>query len=368
MDIDTRWDNAVHFSHRSFIDFWTERLRSKRDILLITGLGWDPRMTALPGLLKALGRDGLRCLHLVHYSPGPSFESPHQEFIDRNKKELERIALDWAEVKEIRINTRKEGNFYIGDDEIAKAYYRYDFSPFSDILVDISALPKSLFFTLLLILVRQSCSKHSGVNIHAVACQDVKLDNQITESADDTRILKGFNGKLRKLSKQSIPVIWAPILAGNKSVSLVKLHEQISPKDIYPILPFPSKNPRSDDDLLIEYREIFGSAWQLNPLNILYAAEDDPCDVYRSLLGLFQQQEEALEPLGGISMVVSALSSKISSIGAFMASYEKNMAVMHPIGRHDPPESLTIEYWNDENASNYKDNLHSVWLAGDPYE
>lgn len=33
--------------------------------------------------------------------------------------------------------------------------------------------------------------------------------------------------------------------------------------------------------------------------------------------------QEALKPLGGVSMVISALSSKLSSIGAFMAAFEK---------------------------------------------
>lgn len=324
-------------------------------------------MTALPSLLNEFGGDGLRRVHLVHYTPTPNFESPHHEFIDKNMKELEKTTAGWAVVEKIAIYTRKEGNFYIGDDEIAKSYSRYDFNSFSDILVDVSALPKSLFFTLLLILVKKSDSRHSGVNIHAVACQDVELDSQITESTDNTRILKGFNGKLRKLSQQNIPVIWAPVLAGNKSISLRKLYDQIGPKDIYPILPFPSKNPRDDDDLLLEYRQIFASEWNLNPMNMIYAAEDDPLDVYRSLFSLHEQQEEALAPLGGISMVVSALSSKIASIGVFMAAFEKDMAIVHPIGRHDPPSNMTLAYWDNGKMKALKENLHSIWLAGEPY-
>jgi hypothetical protein len=368
MALDSRWDNAVHFNRHSFKTFWEERLRNKGDVLLITGQGWDPRMTILPKLLREIGGSGLRIVHLIHYSPTPDFESPYQTFINKNLEEFEKATAGWADVEKIKIYTRKEGNFYVGDDEIARVYSRYDLSRFTDIVVDISALPKSLFFTLLLVLVKRSDSAYSGVNIHVVACQNVELDNQIMESADDTRILKGFNGKMRKLSLQDLPVIWAPVLAENKSVSLRKLYDQIGPKDIYPILPFPSKNPRSDDDLLVEYRQIFESEWRLNPMNILYAAEDDPCDVYRSLYGLFQQQEDALKLLGGISMVVSALSSKISSIGAFMAAFEtKNMAVMHPIGRHDPPQNMTLEYWNDDKMTTFKENLHSIWLTGEPY-
>lgn len=179
MDIERRWDSTVHFSHDTFKHFWSDRLLTKRDVLLITGMGWDPRMTVLPGLLRKFGGEGLRRVHLIHYIPAPNYESPHREFIDMNMKELGKTAVDWADVEKIEIYTRKEGNFYIGDDEIAKVYARYDFSSFSDILIDISALPKSLFFTLLLILVRKADSKHPGINIHAVACQDVELDDQI---------------------------------------------------------------------------------------------------------------------------------------------------------------------------------------------
>jgi hypothetical protein len=367
LDIERRWDNAVDFSHGSFNNFWSERLKGKRDLLIIIGLGWDPRMSALLGLIKEFGGEGHRLVHEIHFSPSPTFESPYREFIENNGILLNNVASGWADIERINITTRKEGNFYIGDDEIRKFYREYDLGSFSDILVDISALPKSLFFTLLLILVKKVDLKHVPGNIHVVACQDVELDHQITESADDTRILKGFKGKFGQESKKGVPIIWSPVLARNKAISLSKLYDAISPKDIYPILPFPAKDPRSDDDLLIEYRQIFASEWNLNPLNMIYAAEDDPLDVYRSLFSLYEQQEDALSPLGGITMVVSALSSKISSIGVFMAAYEKNMAVMHPIGHHDPPSTMTLNYWSYEKMQLFKENLHSIWLAGEPY-
>ena len=69
-------------------------------------------------------------------------------------------------------------------------------------------------------------------------------------------------------------------------------------------------------------------------------------------------------------MVISALSSKLSSLGAFMAAFEKRkqMAITHAIGKHDPPENMSKEYWNDKYMENFKDNLHSIWLTGEPYE
>jgi len=204
-----------------------------------------------------------------------------------------------------------------------------------------------------------------------IACQDVDLDNQIIESIDDLRFFKGFAGKMRSVSHKNLLGIWAPILTGNSTIVLRKLHdklhEDLQLKDIYPVLPFPSRNIRSDDDLLMEYHSIFVDEWNLNPLNIIYAAEDDPLDIYRSLMNLYDQQMEALSPLGGISMIFSCLSSKISSIGAFMAAFEKRIAVAHGIGRHEL-KNISDHYWSDEYKNRFKKNLHSIWLTGEPYE
>lgn len=367
MEIEKIWDDAIHFKPDSFKPFWSERLRHKRDILLILGLGWDPRMSALSKALKTFGSEGLRHMHLVHYRPSPSFESPYKSFIEKNVQELDSVTENWAEKRDVPIITRKEGNSYVGDEEISKYYTRCDITPYTDILVDVSSLPKSLYLTLLLILVKKCTKIGKGINLHVVACQDVDLDSQIIESTDDTRLLKGFKSKLERLSQQMIPKIWTPLLSRDNTNSLQKLYERIGPKDIYPVLPFPSRNPRNDDDLLVEYRDIFVDEWVLDPLNIIYAAEDDPLDVYRSLLGLYHQQQEALEPLGGVSMVVSILSSKLSSIGAFMAAFEKNMAVVHAIGRHVPPMNMDIDCWDVEHMIRFENNLHSIWLTGEPY-
>lgn len=367
MGIKREWDDAIHFRPDLFKQFWCERLKKKRDILLILGLGWDPRMNALPKVLKTFGSEGLRRIHLVHYRPSPSFESPYQNFIIKNIQELDLVTKDWAEKTIVPIFTRREGNLYAGDEEISKYYIEFDITPYTEILVDVSSLPKSLYLTLLLILVKKCIKSSKGINLHVIACQDVDIDAQITESADDTRVLKGFKGKLERLSQQTIPKIWALLLSQGNANSLRKLYERIGPKDIYPVLPFPSRNPRNDDDLLSEYRDIFVNEWALDPLNIIYSAEDDPLDVYRSLMALYQQQQEALEPLGGVSMVVSVFSSKLSSIGVFLAAFEKNMAIVHAIGRHEPPKNMSLDFWDNEHIIRFEKNLHSIWLTGEPY-
>jgi hypothetical protein len=66
-------------------------------------------------------------------------------------------------------------------------------------------------------------------------------------------------------------------------------------------------------------------------------------------------------------MVVSVLSSKLSSIGAFMAAFEKNMAIVHAIGRHVPPKNMGLDYWDIDHMIRFEKNLHSIWLTGEPY-
>ncbi|MHB8085383.1 MAG: hypothetical protein ACYDHZ_06135 [Dehalococcoidia bacterium] len=371
MVMNSAWENALHFgpSGTSFIDYWTGRLVPQRNILIITGLGWDPRLSSLPRTLEKLGGSGLRDLHLICFKPSASFKSPHQDFLDKNEQTLVKIAKKWGKIVKIEVITRRDGNVYCGDDVISRIYLKCALENYDDVIVDISALPKSLYFTLLLILVKRHYKEYPKMNVHVVACQDVNLDSQITESADYIRPLKGFKSNFARTSQQQIPRIWVPVLERNNRISIQKIYDYMLPKDVYPVMPFPSKNPRTDDDLLVEYRSIFVDEWNLNPMNIIYALEDDPLDVYRIVISLFQNQKETLMPLGGISMAVSALSSKLSSIGVFMAAYEGNLAVIHSIGRHDPPASLKeSSFWDDKAAKRFQDNLHSIWLTGEPYE
>lgn len=366
--VNNKWDYALHITPGKIESFWVNRLKEERGILLITGLGWDPRMTAFTGALKDYGGLGVRDIHIIDYKPFPSFKSPHQSFININTKIVNSLTKDWGEKTIVNITTRSKESLYIGDKEIEKYSMGIDLSKYSEILVDLSALPKSLYFTLLYVLIKKSEKFYNNKkNIYAIVCQNPKLDSQIIESVDDTRFLKGFRGETGRTSKENIPKIWVPILAKNHPACLRKIREVADPRDTYPILPFPSRNPREDDDLLIEYSKIFSDEWSLNILNFIYAAEDDPLDVYQSILKLFSKQKETLAPLGGCTFIISALSSKLSSLGAFMAAFEKNMAIAHAIGRHNPPQEMNATFWDDNQMTDFKNNLHTIWLAGEPY-
>lgn len=93
MDIENRWVDAFHFKPDKFKDFWSNRLKQKKDVLLITGLGWDPRTTVLSKTLQSFGGEGLRHLHLIQYTPSESYESPHEKFIIENYKKMGTVLI-----------------------------------------------------------------------------------------------------------------------------------------------------------------------------------------------------------------------------------------------------------------------------------
>lgn len=77
---------------------------------------------------------------------------------------------------------------------------------------------------------------------------------------------------------------------------------------------------------MIEYRNMLFDQLRVEPRNIIYAAEAT-FEVYRQLMRSILHYQQALNPLGGCKSL-SAMSSKLASIGVLLAAYE--------LGRRDP--------------------------------
>lgn len=120
---------------------------------------------------------------------------------------------------------------------------------------------------------------------------------------------------------QNVPKVWFPVLGEGSRAKLEKFYELIEPDEICPILPFPSKNPRRSDDILKEYRQLLFDVWNIEIRNIIYADEQNPFQVYRHICNAVLRYNNALNPLRGAKYTVSAVSSKLLSLGALLAVY-----------------------------------------------
>jgi hypothetical protein len=113
--------------------------------------------------------------------------------------------------------------------------------------------------------------------------------------------------------------------------------------------------------LIEEYRDLLND-WEVDPRHILFAAESDPLDSYRSICDITEARRQTYKDLGGSSTVVSPLGSKMLSVGLMLAAIELNLKVPYV-------ESLGFEEADVPTAPNDSSNfpLTHVWLHGSVY-
>lgn len=155
--------------------------------------------------------------------------------------------------------------------------------------------------------------------------------------------------------------IWVPVLGEGAVTRVRALYEELHPHEVCPVLPWPSKDPRRGDRLVLEYRQFLFEEVRMEPRNIIYAAERNPFDLYRTIGSLYNRYAYALSPLGSVAMVLSSHSSKLLSLGVMLAAYEHGLVVQQ-VGPGSYGLSSDWASWRDH------DEVFDLWLTGEPYK
>jgi hypothetical protein len=102
------------------------------------------------------------------------------------------------------------------------------------------------------------------------------------------------------------------------------------------------------------------NTWEVDTRNIIYASEDDPLDLYRTILRMEDPRREVFSETGGSLLVLSPMGSKVMALGALLAALERNLPVAHlePIG-YELDTSIA--------TANLEPKMVHVWLEGDIY-
>lgn len=367
-----RWSGYVMERGQRFLDFWRGRLKEghQRRVLFIAGLGFDPRTPiALESLAECCQQNGERGatidVRLLHFDEGPdSISQQYAAAVGRNAHAMRRAVEKHGRgtITDLTIpmieEDRRVGGWRVGPVVLGSGLTGYD-----DVIVDVSALPRTLYFPLVHALLDYH-GETGGTNLHLVLFEDATLDaairEELTERAD---YLPGFLGSVDLHQDDDMPRIWSPVLGEGQEPALRLIEQKINvtdnPPEVCPVLPFPAVDPRRGDRLLVEYAPLLAS-WKLDLRNIIYASEHNPFDVYRQLCRLYDQYSKALQPLRGAKMIVSAHSSKLLSLGALLAAYDRpEIAVAHV-------EAQGYHVDRDLNAP-VDGELCEIWIAGDPY-
>lgn len=360
-----RWRD--YFLDEDFLAFWSARAKEPNvRVLVILGLGFDPRSLVALKILTRLGlgtRLGYVALRIIARPALGEAGVATEELSRNNLSELGQISgFGHAAIHDVETHD-SEGHNVAGRKALAvMSGMSGIFSMFTDVIVDISGMPRGVFFPLIAYLLRL-VEKGTFPNLHATVVEDPALDNRISGreygQADfiHTFRLQG-NNKL----------VWLPVVGANETARLEKVHNKIKGNciEICPILPFPARSLRRVDDILLKHAELLFEGFLVSHENLLLCDERTPFDIYRKILDVeeyYRQRLGAIQGMGAVTTVVSPLASKTLSLGLLLAAVERTLPVCYV-------EAGTYQIASDDTRRLVNDTTHGpteIWLAGEPY-
>lgn len=363
-----RWRDYGLESGRGLEAFWAEHLAERpRSLLFVLGRGFDPRCRlGLEMIIAAGGVGGLDIIG-IEYDEGEA--SPSLAYSDR-------VTENWARVSEAvgargTIETRRipfwSGARRVGPLHAADVFTASgQLTKYDDVVVNIGAMPRGIYFPLIariLYLLDHSVDAAARpTNLHVLVADDPVLDARIIEEGVDetASFLHSFEGSFSREATGPQPRVWIPLLGESRTIQFDRIYDLVKPDEICPVLPFPSKNPRRGDDIVIQYRDLLFDQHRLDPRSLMYAAEQNPFEVYRRIRKAAFHYHDTLRLIGGCKVALSALSSKLMSLGVLMVAYELKPAL--DIGlAHVECRGYRVDNFQSDAK------LFGLWLAGECY-
>lgn len=346
----TLWNRYVFCRGAETQDMWDQMFQQRRvegravRLLYVGGRGFDVRaqavMNRFVGSLSGAGCTIAKAeLLLVGFS-GYLLSDELQRQTEENAAALESRFASIGSVRTITVDSSGEGE----DDLSASTALRRGTAEVlgavtdqTDIVLDVSSLPRIAYLSLMLALLQRLIPTHlsqsplgaGGVNLQVLVGEDAALDSLIRseDPSNEPVLIPGYSSALQTESTQERPLVWFPILGENRATQLQKVMSELIPRsaEICPVLPHPSRDPRRGDRLLIEYKVPLFDTRETPLTNVMYAHEGNPFEAYRQLLGAMKRYRRSLSVLGGCRLVVTPLASKLMTLGAALACFEMKL-------------------------------------------
>lgn len=340
------WDNYVFRRGIEVEELWdqifSDRKREGRPlrVLYVSGRGFDVRAGAV--LTKFVGRlvaseckvdkAELLLVGFAGYQMSPTLHA----LTSKNEAEMKEVFDQVGSSSSIMIGNTAEGEDDIsstialrrGADQVLRSVTDH-----TDIILDVSSLPRVAYLTILLSLLAKILPKGkigdglyaNAVSLQVLVAEDAELDSQITseDPNSDLTFIPGYSEALQSEAQRDDPLVWFPILGENRLAQINKVEEAIPTwAEVCPILPHPSRNPRRGDELLVEYDSVLFARRETPTSNIVYVNESHPFEAYRQLLEAMLRFRKTMGVLGGCRFVVTPLASKLITVGSALACFE----------------------------------------------
>lgn len=357
-----RWREGVSHLGSDVQEFLRSLLGQQgRSVLYIAGAGFDPRASHL-AILVSQTPARRRAILIRENRP-----EPNEQLLTRAEANEVRLCDAFPNHEVLHIDVFDQDYAVVGGHQAVTEILRRvrdedGAEGVTDIIVDMSAMSIGISFPVVGLLYELFKSQSSGPNLHLVAATggpDIETAI-VAEHAENFQNPWGFKG--RHPNGESPVRLWVPQLANPKREAFSILFEQLSPTETCPVFAFPARNPRGVEELLDAFRRELVEDWQVDPRQMLYAAEDDPLDLYRSLSRIHTARsevyEQAEEPT---ETVLSPIGSKALAIGALLAALEHKLTVAYVEARRfEPPEAGFTDHVEEARF------VH-VWVLGEVY-
>src|SRR3984885_11909133 len=178
----SRW--ADHYIDRDFLAFWRNRARAPDlRVLLLLGVGFDPRCVRTLEALRDCGLPGgISYLAFKLIAP-PVVTGGADVMAAMSKKNLDNLQrLSGCNIEALHeLETHDpEGHNVVGRKALAKiAHEQKVLSKYTDVIVDVSGMPRGMFFPLIKYLLRKADEKVFR-NLHLAVVDDPVLDSHMS--------------------------------------------------------------------------------------------------------------------------------------------------------------------------------------------
>jgi len=261
----------------------------------------------------------------------------------------------------LEVNVFASDGAVVGGRSVLRQLDAIDLLPYSDVVIDSSALSIGISFPLVKYVLERV--QLTGQNVHLFASDWPALDHVIQpQLADRASNVHGFRKVTELYSAASVAKLWLPQLAPSGRQTLQRIFDEVLPSDTCPILPFPSAQPKLSDRLLAEYIAELESTWSVDTGSIIFADENDPLGLYRTILRIDDERTPAFEALGGSLLILSPLGSKMLAIGALMAALDRDLPVYYVEAR-----GYEVDWKTAGKVDLTAASIRHVWLAGSVY-
>lgn len=368
------WGNPYRSQGEKFDRFWNTYLNEgEKNLLYILGMGFDPRTTLGIEKILSMGGIGRRHCRVIEYKRKVHGNtSRHEDKIRDNEVILN--LLDHANSslscdKEVIVLTSEDSRNIA--DRSASALFDDPtyFEQYTDVLIDISAMPRGIYIPLInkLITIFQQ-RLNITINLHVIICENSEMDSFIKSDGRELEASSIHGLKVKEInSNANEKRVWIPILGENRRDQMQKIYDYINPDEICPVVPFPSLNIRRGDQLISVYRDLLFGQFDIQENNIMYADERNPFQTYRIIMQAIERYHRTFKLLHGCKIYISSLSSKLLSVGAILAVYESRrksinsgMVQVSSLGHKLESDKINDSVLNQS-------ELFHLWIHGHPY-